>query len=177
MNDCIENLISSVTSSLKSALQGRDFAIATEDTDDPNQTVVLTADLPLKPEDGGRIDPIKLTINVDGSISFEYTLITKFCISQERGAIAANTINEAMFDVPMKCVYCDSTNEFSIFSISSTKNLIQGVNRLLSVLEFIIILTDYMRGDDSNNGRDFDCIFSVGDYAKETAFEEFNIID
>ena len=176
MNDCIENIISSVTSSLKSALQGRNFAIAIEDTDDPNQ-MVLTVNLPLKPEDGEQIYPIDLIINTDGSVSFEYTLIAKFCISEERGAIVANTINEAMADVPIKCVYCDSTNEFSIFSISSTKQLIQAINRLLSILEFIIILTDYMKGDVSNKGRDFDCIFSVGDYANEAAFENYNIVN
>ena len=176
MDNCIENLEFSVTSCLKSALQGRDFVMAIEDTEDSDQ-IVLTVDLPLKPEDGGRIDPIKLTINVDGSISFEYTLIAKFCISQERGVIAANTINEAMFDVPMKCVYCDLTNEFSIFSISSTKHLIQAINRLLSILEFLIILQDFMRGDDSNKDSAFDCIFSVGDYANKTTFEDFNIVN
>ena len=175
MNNHLENTISLVTTSLKSALKGRDFCVSTRESDNHNQ-MIITVILPLKPEDGVQIKPIDLLLNLDGSISFRYALDANFCVSKGRGCIVANAINEAMDNAPIKCIY--AANEFHIFSaINSSKQLVRALNRLLSVIEFSIIMTDYMSGDDDNKGCDFDCVFSIGNYANDSIFEDYNIVD
>lgn len=177
MKNRFNNHISSIASCLKSALQGKEIVMTIADSEDPDQTIV-TVELPLKPEDGIQINPIDLIVNADGSISFEYVINAGFSTSEEKGCIVANAINDAMSNAPIKCIYHITAREFVIIStINNSNQLIQTTNRLLSILEFIIISTNYLEGDDSNKDYDFDCIFSVGDYANDSLFENYNIVD
>lgn len=162
---------------LLSALPDSAFEIHINQTNGVFPETYLQLILPLCPEDAEKIGPIEIVFK-DDYLAFEYFEQAPFCISNERGCIAANAINECTNELPIVCTYQQYAKSFSIISkFQEPESIVRAVNSLLCVLEYISILSKYMKGDDSRNGSDmaFEAIAASCGYINKTQFEDYNL--
>lgn len=164
---------------LLSVLPENSFEISLMQTEGELPEKYLQLSLPLCPEGGDRINTIEIVFK-DNYLTFEYFESAPYCISNERGCIAANAINESTNELPIVCTYQQYGKRFSIVSkFQNPEAIVSAINSLLCVLDYISILSKYMRGDDSRNGSDmaFEAITASCGYINKTQFEDYNLYD
>lgn len=174
-----ESWVNILYQTLLSVLPETSFEISLMQTKGAVPEKYLQLSLPLCPEGAERINTIEIVLK-NNYLTFEYFEAAPYCISNERGCIAANAINESTNALPIVCTYQQYAKGFSIVSkFENPKIIVNAINSLLCVLDYISILSKYMRGDDSHNGSDmaFEALAASCGYISETQFEDCNIYD
>ena len=173
MKNQFEPIIAEIISNIEKALCGRNYKLEINDINEPDR-IAVNLELPLIPEGGTQIKPFELIVNKDGFIIFDYNIDAKFCISEERGCIVANAINETMEEAMIKCIYNSAAKEFITYiMVTDSNHLVQAINRLINMIEFTIILTKYMKGDETKDTLAFECLYSLGSFAEESIFDDY----
>ncbi len=168
-----------ISEALSSALKGKTFEITVEETGGIQPDKYIKIELPVCPESGNLITPIDLELKSNG-FAFDYFYDTPNCISNERGCIASNLINECTCELPISCYYSQNEKGFSITStFQKPESIISSVNSLLCCLEYIDILSRYLQGDDSRNGSEmaFEAVITSCGYINYAEFEDYNLFD
>ena len=164
---------------LLSVLPETSFEISLMQTKGALPEKYLQLSLPLCPEGADKINVLEIVFK-DNYLTFEYFESAPYCISNERGCIAANAINESTNELPIVCTYQQYGKGFSIVSkFQKPEAIVSAINSLICVLDYISILSKYMKGDDSSNGSDmaFEALAASCGYISETQFEDYNIYD
>lgn len=120
------------------------FTISIEYTEGDYAEKYLKLDLPLKPEDGEKIDPIDVTMK-DGVFCLEYFKHTK-AAAVRLGCIAANEINSNLATtLPITCIYSHNEEGFFVSAlIFKPTDIIYIINGILLALEYLILLEGFI---------------------------------
>ncbi len=175
LNAMEESTVKAFHTVISSILEEKAFSISIGITKSAFAEKYLELDLPLKPEDGDKIDPLCVTMK-NGVFYLEYFYRAE-CISNELGCIATNEINSNLNNLPTKCVYSQHEEGFYISAVFyNSEDIIEVTNAVLLVLEYLIILENFLKGKatDMETEQAFDAIAAGGGYVS-SKIEDFNI--
>ena len=153
------------------------FTISIEYTEGDYAEKYLKLDLPLKPEDGEKIDSIDVTMK-DGVFCLEYFKHTK-AAAVSLGCIVANEINSNLATtLPITCIYSHNEEGFFVSAlIFKPTDIIYIINGVLLALEYLILLEGFISctAPAEEVEKSFDAIAAGGGYIS-SRFENFNIV-
>ena len=176
LNEMEESSIKTINEVIAKDIGEDHFTISIEFREEVLEEIYLLLDIPVRPADGEKISKLYVSMKANGGFYLEYLKRTE-CISNERGCIAANEINSNMVRLPVKSIYSENEEGFYISSVFyNPKDIIEAINTVLLVLEYLIILESFLKGTatDVEIEQAFDAIVAGGDHISHK-IEDFNI--